>query len=405
MESGIIRVAWFIGLEQKEFVIMGIFHFPVKIISADGCLSGLSDEVDRLGARRPLIVTDPGIVAAGILDKITGPLEEKGVPYSVFDGVEPDPKIRNIVEAAEVIKKGNHDLLIGLGGGSSIDAAKAAAILSVNEVDLREFQGPREEYPQRPLPLITIPTTAGTGSEVSSASVIVDEEKQYKMYFKSPQIFAKVVFLDASILVGIPSPLAAATGIDTLTHALEAYLNPNRTAASEAMSLGSIGLVFSNLRPFVANTHRQENAQNMLNASWLAGVSMTTAGLGLVHALAHPLGVKGKIHHGLACALVLPHVLRFNWLADSDRYLPLALAMDWTIRAEYPKHTDVGQMVIQEVEELLSDIGIPKRLSDIQTSLDDVNAVVDEAYNSFLNQVNPRQATKEDLDRIMDQII
>ncbi len=383
---------------------MGIFHFPVKIISACGCLSGLSDEVNRLGAQRPLIITDSGIVAAGILDKVTGPLEENGVSYSVFEGVEPDPKIRNVMAAAEVIKKGNHDLLIGLGGGSSMDAAKAAAILSVNDVDLREFQGPREEYPQKPLPLITIPTTAGTGSEVSSASVIVDEEKQFKMFFKSPQIFAKVVFLDASVLMGIPGPLAAATGIDTLTHAVEAFLNPNRTVASDAAALGSIELVFKNLRPFVANTQTQENAQNMLNASWLAGIAMTTAGLGLAHALAHPLGIKGKIHHGLACALLLPHVLQFNWLADSERYLPLAQAMDWTIRAEYPKHTDVGQMVVKEVEALLSDIGIPRHLSDIQIALDDVPAIVDEAYDSFLNQVNPRKGTKEDLARIIGQI-
>jgi alcohol dehydrogenase class IV len=384
---------------------MGIFHFPVKIISADGCLRDLGNEVDRLKARRPLIVTDPGIVAAGIVDKITGPLKEKGIPYSVFESVEPDPKIRNVAEAAEVIKKEGHDLLIGLGGGSSIDAAKAAAILSVNAIDLREFQGPREQYPNKPLPLIAIPTTAGTGSEVSSASVIVDEEKQYKMYFKSPQIFAKVVFLDASVLVGIPGPIAAATGIDTLTHALESFLNPNRTAASEALSIGSIELVFKNLRAFVANTQRRENAQNMLNASWLAGVSMTTAGLGLVHALAHPLGVKGRIHHGLACALLLPHVMRFNWLADSDRYLALALAMDWTIRAEYLKPADVGQKVIEEVENLQVDIGIPMRLSDIRISLDNIPDIVDEAYHSFLNQVNPRQASKEDLERIINNII
>ena len=384
---------------------MGIFYFPVKIISACGCLSELSDEINRLGAQRPLIITDSGIVAAGIVDKVSEPLKEKGISYAVFEGVEPDPKVGNVTEAVELIKKDKHDLLIGLGGGSSIDAAKAAAILSTSDVDLREVQGPRDKYPQEPLPLITIPTTAGTGSEVSSAAVIVDEEKQYKMFFKSPQIFAKAAFLDASVLAGIPSHLAAATGIDTLTHALEAYLNPNRTVASVASSLGSIDLVFNNLRPFVANTQRLELAQNMLDASWLAGISMTTAGLGLAHALAHPLGVKGKLHHGLACALVLPQVLRFNWLADPDRYRNLALAMDWTLCAQYPKQTDVGKMVVKAVEDLLFDIGIPKSLADIKAPLDDIGAIVDEAFESFLNQVNPRQATKADLERIIRQIL
>jgi len=384
---------------------MGIFHFPVKIISADGCLGGLGDEVNRLGARHPLVVTDPGIVAAGIVDKVTGTLKEKGISYAVFEGVEPDPKIRNVSEAVEMIKKGGHDLLIGLGGGSSIDAAKAGAILAANEADLREFQGPQDAYPERPLPLITIPTTAGTGSEVSSAAVIVDEEQQYKMFFKSPQIFAQVAFLDAEVLVGIPSHIAAATGADTLTHAIESYFNPNLTFVSEAASFGAIELVFSNLRGFVANTRARENAQNMLNASCLAGIAMTTAGLGLVHALAHPVGVKGRVGHGLACALLLPHVLRFNWIANPDRYLCLALAIDWTIRVEYLKARDAVWQVIQEVEDLFTDIGLPKRLQDVDASLDDIAPVVDEAYNSFLNQVNPRQASREDLESIIGEIV
>lgn len=384
---------------------MGIFHFPVKIISADGCLGSLGDEIERLGARHPLIITDPGIVSAGIVDKVTKPLKEKGLRYTVFEGVEPDPKIRNVTAAVEVIKKGGHELLIGLGGGSSIDTTKASSILSVNEMDLREFQGPRETYPKRPLPIITIPTTAGTGSEVSSAAVIVDEEKKYKMFFKSPQIFAQVTFLDAAVLVGIPNHIAAATGADTLAHALESFFNPNRTFVSETASLGSIELIFNNLRAFVANTRNQVYAQNMLNASCLAGIAMTTAGLGLVHALAHPLGVRGRIHHGVACALLLPHVLRFNWIADCDRFQRLALSLDWTIRLEYSKERDVVWQVIEGVENLLSDIGIPQHLSEINVSLDDIPGIVDEAYNSFLNQVNPRQASRKQVEEILTKII
>ena len=384
---------------------MGIFHFPVKIISAEGCLKGLGDEIERLGARHPLIITDPGIVSAGIVDKVTKPLKEKGLRYTVFEGVEPDPKIHNVTAAVEVIKKGGHDLLIGLGGGSSIDTTKAASILSANEVDLREFQGPREAYPKRPLPIITVPTTAGTGSEVSSAAVIVDAEKKYKMYFKSPQIFAQVTFLDAGVLVGIPNHIAAATGADTLTHAIESFFNPNRTFVTETASLGSVEIVFNNLRAFVANTRSQVYAQNMLNASCLAGIAMTTAGLGLVHALAHPLGVRGRVHHGVACALLLPHVLRFNWIADSKQYSRLALAMDWTIRLEYLQERDVVWQVIEGMENLLSDIRLPKFLSEIKVSLDDVSAIVDEAYNSFLNQVNPRQASRKDVEEILTRIM
>lgn len=384
---------------------MGFFHFPVKIIFGDGCLSLLPVELASLGAERPLIVTDHGIAKAGVVDEVTAPLKEAGIPYAVFEGVEPDPTMRNVGEAVDAIKKGNHDLLIGLGGGSSIDAAKTASILSVNEIDLREFQGPREGYPEVPLPLITIPTTAGTGSEVSSASVIVDEEKKYKMFFKSPQIFSKVAFLDASVVVGMPSRIAAETGADALTHALESFFNPNRNFVTEKASIGAIEIVFQNLRAFVANTGNRRSAQNMLQASCLAGIAMTTAGLGLVHGLAHPVGVRGKVGHGLACGLLLPHVLRFNWAADSDRYLKLAVAIDWSIRLEYPRKREASLRVIDEVEDLLADIGLPKRLSEIKASLDDQAAVVDEAYSSFLNEINPRPAARADLKEILEQIL
>lgn len=384
---------------------MGIFHFPVKIISDKGCLAHIGNEVDQLGARNPLIITDPGVVTTGILDKVTGPLKDKALSFDIFEGVEPDPKIRNVSDATDAVKNNGHDLIIAFGGGSSIDTAKAASILSVNNIDLREFQGIREKYPKRPLPLITVTTTAGSGSEVSSAAIIVDEEKQYKMYFKSPQIFSKVAFLDAEVVTGIPSHIAAAAGADTLTHALESFFNPNRTFITEAASLGAAALAFSNLRPFVENTNNREAAQNMLNASTLAGIAMTTSGLGLVHALAHPVGIKGGINHGLACGVLLPSVLHFNRPAASGQYMRLAIAMDLKMRTEDRKEKEPVDQIINAVEKLLTEIGIPKRLSDIDVALDDVAGVVNEAYNSFLNQVNPRPATRQDIENIVEQII
>ena len=384
---------------------MAVFHFPVKIISADGCLSSLPDEVGRLGSRNPLVITDPGIVAAGVVDKVTAPLKGKGVPYAVFEEVQPDPEVRNVSAAVERIKKGDHDLLIGLGGGSSMDTAKAASILAMNNGDLREFQGPREAYPKKPLPVITVPTTAGTGSEVSSASMIVDEKKKCKIIFKSPQIFAQVAFLDAGVLAGIPSPIAASTGADTLVHALESFFNPNRSFATEGASLNSVELVFKHLRAFVANTRNHERAQHMLNASALAGIGMTTAGLGLVHAMAHPVGILGKISHGMACALLLPPILRFNCLANADQYQRLALSVDWTIRMEAAKERDVACQVIEEVETLLQDIGLPRRLSELNVSIDNREALIEEASTSYLNQINPRQASRKQVEEILMQIM
>jgi alcohol dehydrogenase class IV len=384
---------------------MSVYYFPVKIISADGCLKSIGDEVVRIGARYPLIITDPGIVAAGIVDKVIKPLKEKGIRYTVFEGVEPDPKLRNVASAVQVAIKEKHDLLIGLGGGSSIDTTKATSVLSVNEFDLREHQGPQEAYPKTPLPIITIPTTAGTGSEVSSAAMIVDEEKDFKMFIKSPQIFPKVAFLDAEVLIGIPNHIAAATGADTLSHAIESLFNPNRSFITETASLGAINLVFKHLRAFVANTKNRGRAQNMMNASCLAGIAMTTAGLGLVHALAHPLGIKGRISHGVAYALFLPHVLRFNWIADSDQFMRFAHAMDWTIHLEGYSERDVVLKVIEGVENLLLDIGLPRNLSEAGASLKETEVLVDEAISSFLNQVNPRPASRKQVEDILKMIL
>jgi alcohol dehydrogenase class IV len=383
---------------------MESYYFPVRIISAYGCLKGIGDEIERIGVRYPLIITDPGIVAAGIVDKVLKPLKEKKIKYRVFDGVEPDPKLKNVLSAVQVINKEQHDVLIGLGGGSSIDATKAASVLSVNEFDLRENQGPKEAYPKKPLPMITIPTTAGTGSEVSAAAVIVDEEKDFKMFIKSPQIFAQTAFLDADVLMGIPNHIAAATGADALSHAIESLFNPNRSFISESASLGAVELIFQYLRPFVANTNNRQIGQHMLNASCLAGIAMTTAGLGLVHAMAHPLGVKGHVSHGLSCALLLPHVLRFNWISNSIQFLRLAHAVEWTLRLECLNQRDVVMKVIEEVETLLTDIGLPSSLTEAGASLGETEALIDEAVNSFLNKMNPRPANRKQVEDILKKI-
>lgn len=380
---------------------MQYFEFPVKIISSAGCLSELKKEISSIGKQKPLVVTDPGIVDAGILDKLVSYFKEFNIEYGVFEEVEPDPKVHNVKKAVKRIKSGNFDLVIGLGGGSAIDAAKASCVLANNDIDLVEYQGPKENYPQNPLPLITIPTTAGTGSEVSSAAVIVDEKMNYKMFFKSPQIFSKVAFLDSDLLMGIPNSIAAETGADALTHAFESFFNPNANFVTEQASLGAIELIFANLRAFVADTRNQTRAQQMLNASCLAGIAMTTAGLGLVHGIAHPLGVRGRIGHGLACGMLLPHILHFNWLADPERFLKLACPIDWTIRVQYPRDRDASLQVIKEVEILLQDIGIPKNLSDVNVTLEDSGKVIEEAYNSFLNQINPRPARKKELEEIV----
>jgi alcohol dehydrogenase class IV len=380
------------------------FYFPVRIISGKGCLRGLVAEIERLRVRRPLIVTDPGIIAAGIVDRVLGLLHRAGYLADIFDGVIPNPEIRQIANASNYIQSKGADLLIAIGGGSVIDAAKAAAILATSDIDIREYQGPRESYPNRPLPVITVSTTAGSGSEVSSAAIIVDREKEYKMYFKSPEIFARSAFLDADVLVGVPSDIAAVAGADTLTHAVESFFNPYRSFITEAASLRSLKIVMSHLLPFVRDTRNIEHAQEMMAASSLAGIAMTTAGLGLVHALAHPVGVLSGISHGQACGMLLPVVMSFNSRSVSEQFVRLADCLQASILPAGTAHEKKVDRTIHAIGQLLAKIGISSAAPDIAVPQKHLDRIITEAHDSFLNEMNPSKASHEDIRRIILEV-
>lgn len=380
------------------------FYFPVRIVSGTGCLRMLGTEIERLGARRPMIVTDPGIVAAGIVNRVIQFLMPAGIRAHVFDAVIPNPEICHVVAASNEARSKGCDLLIAAGGGSAIDTAKAAAILVANDIELRKCQGPRESFPNKPLPVISIPTTAGSGSEVSSAAIIVDREKAVKMYFKSPQIFPRSAFLDPDMLAGMPKDIAAAAGADTLTHALESFLCPGRTFITEAASLRSFELVLSHLAPFVQDTHRTEDARQMMAASALAGMAMTTAGLGLVHALAHPVGVRLGISHGQACGMLLPGVMSFNCRASSEQFVRLADHLKPINPSANTGYKGEVDQTIRQIRQLLAEIGIYKKRPAPTMPQKLLDPIITEAHESFLNETNPEKASREDIRKIIFEV-
>jgi len=382
-----------------------MFYFPVTIIAGEGCRRQLGTHLRRLERRRPLIVTDPGIASAGHLAAVAGLLKKEGMAFETFQEVAADPPMGIARRAARALQAGRHDLVVALGGGSAIDVAKAAAILAVNDIDLLQYQGPRQTYPRPPLPLMTLPTTAGSGSEVSSAALLVDEQTRQKVYLKSPQLFPRIAFLDGALVAGIPASIAAVAGADVLCHAVESLTNPHCTFVARLTAVRSIQLIFVHLRSFVADTRSRTRGQQLLEASALAGMAMTTAGLGLVHAIAHPLGVRGRISHGMACGLLLPAVMRFNCAAVSSQYSSLIRTVGGHARFEKDPPRNAAAQVIRAVEKLLGDIGLPANLPESRSIGNAVAAIAAEAHASFLNHVNPRPASRAEIEGILKQIL
>lgn len=383
------------------------FHFPVKIISGIKATSVLGDEINRLGRSRPLLITDKGIVLNGLLKKTENVLEKRGIKFSIFDSVEPDPDSKIVEAAAKSADETQSDMIIAVGGGSSIDTAKGASILATNKGNIAKYEGIIPAYEFAPLPMITIPTTAGSGSEVSSAAIITDKERQFKMVVKSAsgQIFAKAAILDPENIVGIPPRVAAETGIDALTHAIEAGTSLNRTFVTDSFSLNAVRIIFKNLRRFVANTSDVFSALNMMNGSSLAGVAMTTGGLGLIHAMAHPLGTYGKISHGLACGLLLPHTLEHNLMGNFERYGEMALTANPHLTGYSIFERRTAFKFVDEIKNLLEDLDFPKSLSDMGVSVELTDKFVDDAYSSYLRQINPRSTSREEVIKMFEKVL
>jgi alcohol dehydrogenase class IV len=379
-------------------------YVPVKVVSGIGSTKVLAEKVKELGKSRPLIITDKGVVKAGKLEIVRKHLKSAGIDCIVFDEALPDPPISNVDEAVEQARSEKVDLIIGLGGGSALDVAKAVRVVSPNEGKVSDWIGLHLDYPKRPLDLISIPTTAGTGSEVSSASVVTDEKKEMKVVLKSPRIFSTIAILDSEMLSGMPPRIAAETGFDAITHAVENFVSRNRNFMTQALALRAITILFKNLRRFVCNTNDLETGMEMLNGCALAGIAMTTGGLGLAHAIGHPVGTHCKISHGLACGISLPHVVQYNIPADTKSFAEIALAINPHHAADYLGPASLADRVLLEIESLMEDIEIPKTLKEAGKNLEITEAIIQESSTSFLAQLNPRTVSRDKVIDILNKI-
>lgn len=376
---------------------------PTDIHFGCGMLHSLPERLQALGGTRAFLVTDPGVRAAGILDAVTERLRDRGVEFEICDRVKPDSGSMLIDETAAELKRSGCDAVVGVGGGSSLDTAKAVAALATNEGPALSYTG-LHKIRNRPLPMIAIPTTAGTGSEVTLWSVFTDDTSNVKVAIGSTLIYPAVALCDPELTLGLPPALTAATGMDALAHAVECYTNNACQPLSGSLALRAIELIGRHLRSAVLNGRNLESRYAIMLAATMAGIAMNPTRLGLAHALAMPLGSWDlHIPHGVVLAVTLPAVMEFNYVAEPDRFVDVARALGEEVGQL--SRLDAAARAVAAVRNLARDIGMDQRLSAYGLREDHVQPVVTEAMRSGNVPVNPRRACAEDLARILRQVL
>ncbi len=339
-----------------------------------------------------LIVTDESLCKLGFVKKITDILEEGKVNYEVFSEVEPNPSIATVNKGAEVFKSKDFGAIIAFGGGSPMDTAKAIAVLATFGGKITDYEG-AEKVPGPVLPIIAIPTTAGTGAEVTASSVITDPDRNFKFSIVSANTIPKFALLDPSYITGLPPHIAAATGVDAIVHAVEAYLSKIANPFTDAMAEKAMTLLGSNIHAFVEDRKNGEAASNMLIGSNFAGIAFARAKLGNVHAMAHPVGAHFHVAHGVACAVMLPYVIAYNAsVADVKKYEKIYTCLTGKTCENFK-----AEMLTEAMHELNKSLGIPKNLTELGVTEDKIQVLAEDSMMSGNVLVNPRSTTLEEM--------
>ena len=370
------------------------FQTPTKIISGIGSTAEIIKELNDLHAKKVLLITDPGLVQAGVAQQVVEMLKQAAVEVEIFDAVEPDPSIQVATKAAEMAKNVKANVLIALGGGSAIDTAKSAALLVTNGGYLKDYAGVNKVV--KPiLPLIAVPTTAGTGSEVTIFAVMSDPDKQEKFTISSALIAPAVAVLDPLLTLKLPPSVTAFTGMDALTHAIEAFTSSIAQPATDALALSAIKLILKHLPVAVGRGDNIKARDGMLQASLLAGIAFNNAFLGLAHAIASPLGGHFHVPHGLANAVMLPYVMEYNLPTAVRRYAEIGRALGLQAVGDTPRA--VAEKTVAAITQLARDINIPEKLSNIGAKEELLPLVARDALKSIQLKFNVRNASEKEI--------
>ena len=368
---------------------------PTRIQFGVGSISNLGRTVQDFKGSNVFLVVDPGLVKAGIVSQITAPLEAAAIPYTLYDHIDPEPGLKLADKGYKLAKANGCDCVIGAGGGSAMDVAKAVAILLTNGGKAADYLG-LDKIPKAGAPKIMIPTSAGTGAEVTFTAVFINEKTGSKGGMNGAPLYPEAAILDPALTLSLPPHVTAYTGIDALTHALEAYTSTQAHTISEMYSLEAIDLISRNLPKAYANGANLEARSAMLMGSLLGGKALATAGVGLVHAMAYPMGGMFGIAHGLANAVLLPYVIEYNLIGNLEKFATLASVLGKKTEAMTTR--EAAERCVEALFELNADVGIQATLQDLDIPADQISEMARIALTVTRPvENNPRQPTLDDV--------
>ncbi|WML31758.1 iron-containing alcohol dehydrogenase [Neobacillus sp. OS1-32] len=377
------------------------FSIPSQVTFGSGCSKNIGQVLAEMSLSKVLFVYDQGVKQAGIVDKILSYLKDSNIQAIEFSNVVPNPPDTILQEGAELAKSENVEALVAVGGGSSIDAAKAINILVTNPGPINQYDGINTvKYPTKPL--IAIPTTSGTGSEVTNVTVITDTTRQKKMVIAGRYCGADVALVDPELTIGLPPAITASTGLDALTHAIESYVSNFASVPSEINSLKAIELIYNNIEEAYKNGSNIGARTNMLLGSMLAGYAFNSALLGVVHAIAHPLSVYCGLPHGVANAATLPYCMEFNARAEKVQSRNKDIARAMGINVEGLSDAEASVKAVEEVKALSKRLQIPS-LSELGVKREQFEILAEATLREEVSiMANPTKVTKEDILNILE---
>lgn len=376
----------------NRFILNEVSYF------GPGARKMLPEAIERLGKKKALVVTDPGLVKFGVAGMVTDVLDKAGISYEVFSDVKPNPTVTNVTNGIEAFRKAGADMIVAIGGGSSIDTAKGIGIVISNPdfADIVSLEGCAPTK-NKSVPIIALPTTAGTAAETTINYVIIDEEKQKKMVCVDPNDIPAVAIIDAELMYSLPKSLTAATGMDALTHAIEGYITKGAWEMSDMFEIEAVRMIARYLPVAVEEPDNADARNGMAVAQYIAGMAFSNVGLGLVHGMANPLGSLFDVPHGVANALLLPTIMRFNKEECLDKYPAIARAMG--VDTDGMTAEQASDAACEAVQALALKVGIPQHMAELGITENDIPRLAEQALADVCTPGNPRDVT---LDQIVE---
>jgi lactaldehyde reductase len=382
----------------NRFILNEVSYF------GPGARKELPGVVTRLGFKKALVVTDKGLMKFGVAKMVLDVLNAANIPYEVYDEVKPNPTVTNVKHGVEALKAAKADFIVAIGGGSSMDTAKGIGIVSNNPefADVVSLEGVADTK-KKTVPIIALPTTAGTAAETTINYVIIDETKQKKMVCVDPNDIPAVAIVDAELMYSLPKSLTAATGMDAMTHAIEGLITKAAWELSDMFEIKAISMIHKYLPIAVSEPTNPVGRDGMAVAQYVAGMAFSNVGLGVDHGMAHPMSALHDIPHGVACAILLPTIMRFNAPAALDKYVEIAKAVE--VYKDGMTKEEAADAACAEIENLGKSVGIPQHLSELGIYEKDIDALADQAIQDVCTPGNPRDVTRDDIVALYKKIL